>query len=115
MWGVRLHKRELWAPKTFMILGQPYWIGFAFNIFVFAEIRTPIFLSRTLHGQPSIWAPEIISTYAKAASFKKTTEEVKASNWVEQVISKVTSLALEQGTNPEVVESVFRAMISAFI
>lgn len=52
---------------------------------------------------------------AKAASFKKTTEEVKAPNRVEQVISKVTSLALEQGANPEVVESVYRSMISAFI
>jgi isochorismate pyruvate lyase len=52
---------------------------------------------------------------AKAASFKKTTDEVKAPNRVEQVISKVISLAQEQGANPEVVESVYRAMVSAFI
>ncbi|MNF90486.1 Salicylate biosynthesis protein PchB [compost metagenome] len=51
----------------------------------------------------------------KAASFKKTTDEVKAPNRVEQVISKVISLAQEQGANPVVVESVYRAMISAFI
>lgn len=51
----------------------------------------------------------------QAASFKKTTEEVKAPNRVEQVISKVKSLAQEQGANPTVVESVYRAMISAFI
>lgn len=52
---------------------------------------------------------------AQAASFKKTTEEVKAPNRVEQVISKVISLAQEQGANPEVVERVYRAMIAAFI
>jgi isochorismate pyruvate lyase len=52
---------------------------------------------------------------AQAASFKKTAEEVKAPNRVEQVIAKVISLAQEQGANPEVVESVYRAMIAAFI
>lgn len=52
---------------------------------------------------------------AQAASFKKTTDDVKAPNRVEQVISKVRSLAQEQGANPAVVENVYRAMISAFI
>ncbi|MGE6106411.1 chorismate mutase [Aeromonas sobria] len=52
---------------------------------------------------------------AKAASFKKTTEDVKAPNRVDQVIAKVISLAQEQGANPEVVERVYRAMIAAFI
>lgn len=52
---------------------------------------------------------------AQAASFKKTTDEVKAPNRVEQVISKVKSLAQEQGANPAIVEKVYRAMISAFI
>lgn len=52
---------------------------------------------------------------AKAASFKKTTDDVKAPSRVDQVISKVLSLAQEQGANPEVVESVYRAMISGFI
>jgi isochorismate pyruvate lyase len=51
----------------------------------------------------------------QAASFKKTKSEVKAPNRVEQVISKFTALAQEQGANPAVVESVYRAMISAFI
>ncbi len=51
----------------------------------------------------------------QAASFKKTTDEVKAPNRVEQVIAKVTALAQEHGANPAVVESVYRAMISAFI
>ncbi len=65
---------------------------------------------------------EIVSLLAKrgnfvtqAASFKKTTDEVKAPNRVEQVIAKVTALAQEHGANPMVVESVYRAMISAFI
>ncbi|MCM2319308.1 MAG: chorismate mutase [Pseudomonas sp.] len=52
---------------------------------------------------------------SQAASFKKTTNEVKAPIRVEQVISKVTVLAQRQGANPKVVESVYRAMISAFI
>ena len=55
------------------------------------------------------------SFVTQAASFKKTKSEVKAPNRVEQVISKVTALAQEQGANPKVVESVYRAMISAFI
>lgn len=51
----------------------------------------------------------------QAASFKRTTEEVKAFNRVEQVIAKVTAFAQEQGANPKVVERVYRIMISAFI
>ncbi len=51
----------------------------------------------------------------QAAAFKKTTDEVRAPNRVEQVIAKVQSLAQEHGANPKVVETVYRAMISAFI
>ncbi len=51
----------------------------------------------------------------QAAAFKKTTDEVRAPNRVEQVIVKVQSLAQEHGANPKVVEVVYRAMISAFI
>ena len=51
----------------------------------------------------------------QAAAFKKTTDEVRAPNRVEQVIAKVKSLAQEHGANPKVVETVYRAMISAFI
>lgn len=51
----------------------------------------------------------------QAASFKKTTDDVKAPQRVEQVIAKVTSLSLELGANPAVTEQVYRAMISAFI
>ncbi len=51
----------------------------------------------------------------QAARFKKTTDDVKAPQRVEQVITKVRTLAAEVGGNPEVTESVYRAMISAFI
>ena len=51
----------------------------------------------------------------QAAAFKKTTDEVRAPNRVEQVIAKVQSLAQEHGANPKVVDTVYRAMISAFI
>jgi isochorismate pyruvate lyase len=51
----------------------------------------------------------------QAAKFKKTTDDVKAPQRVEQVIAKVTSLSREFGANPSVTEQVYRAMISAFI
>lgn len=52
---------------------------------------------------------------AQAAAFKKTTDDVRAPDRVEQVIAKVRSLACVQGADPAVVESVYRAMIAAFI
>lgn len=51
----------------------------------------------------------------QAARFKKTTDDVKAPQRVEQVISKVTALSRELGANPSVTEQVYRAMISGFI
>ena len=51
----------------------------------------------------------------QAAKFKKTTDDVKAPQRVEQVISKVTSLARELGANAAVTEQVYRAMISGFV
>ncbi|WP_309044214.1 chorismate mutase [Marinobacter sediminicola] len=51
----------------------------------------------------------------QAARFKKTTDDVKAPQRVEQVIAKVRTLAAEFDGNPEVTEAVYRAMISAFI
>ena len=51
----------------------------------------------------------------QAAQFKKTTDDVKAPQRVEQVISKVRALSLELGANPAVTEQVYRAMISGFI
>lgn len=52
---------------------------------------------------------------AQAARFKKSTAEVKAPQRVEQVLSKVRVLSEELGANPDVTESVYRAMIGAFI
>ena len=51
----------------------------------------------------------------QAARFKETTEDVKAPQRVEQVISKVRALAVELEANPDVTEDVYRAMIGAFI
>lgn len=51
----------------------------------------------------------------QAARFKNTTDDVKAPARVEQVISKVVNLSYELGASPKVTESVYRAMISAFI
>lgn len=55
------------------------------------------------------------SIVKQAARFKKTTDDVKAPQRVEQVIAKVTALSQELGANPSVTERVYRAMISGFI
>lgn len=55
-------------------------------------------------------------TFVKqAARFKKTMDDVKAPQRVEQVINKVRRLSEELGANPLVTEQIYRAMISAFI
>jgi isochorismate pyruvate lyase len=51
----------------------------------------------------------------QTAKFKKTTEDVKAPQRVEQVIAKVKALATELGANPSVTEQVYRAMVRGFI
>lgn len=51
----------------------------------------------------------------QAARVKKTTDDVKAPQRVEQVIAKVTELSKELGANPFVSEQVYRVMISGFI
>lgn len=51
----------------------------------------------------------------QAARFKKTADDVRAPQRVEQVISKVIALSLELGANPAVTEQVYRAMITGFI
>lgn len=51
----------------------------------------------------------------QAARFKKSTDDVKAPQRVEQVISKVLALSQELGANASVTEQVYRTMISAFI
>lgn len=51
----------------------------------------------------------------QASAFKKSEEGVKAPNRVEQVISKVRRKAEEYGANPDMVEAIYREMISRFI
>ena len=51
----------------------------------------------------------------QAARFKKSSDDVKAPQRVEQVIAKVIGLSRELGANPAVTEQVYRAMIAAFI
>jgi isochorismate pyruvate lyase len=52
---------------------------------------------------------------AEASAFKKTETDVKASNRVEAVISKVRAKAEEYGANPDMVEALYREMITRFI
>ena len=51
----------------------------------------------------------------QAAKFKKSSDDVRAPQRVEQVINKVVTLAGELGANATVTEQVYRAMISGFI
>jgi itaconate CoA-transferase len=51
----------------------------------------------------------------RAASFKETQEDIEAPKRVEEVIRKVRARADEHGASPDVVEEVYRAMISRFV
>ena len=51
----------------------------------------------------------------QAAKFKKTTEDVKAPVRVEEIISKVRNLAVEKNLDPDIVEKIYRTMITCFI
>ncbi|WP_435106667.1 chorismate mutase [Arhodomonas sp. AD133] len=51
----------------------------------------------------------------QAAGFKRTSDDVRAPQRVEQVIARVVALAREAGADPVVTERVYRAMIGAFI
>ncbi len=51
----------------------------------------------------------------QAAKFKKTTEDVKAPSRVEEVISKVRGIAVENHLDPDIVEKIYRTMIACFI
>jgi isochorismate pyruvate lyase len=50
-----------------------------------------------------------------AARFKKDAFQVSAPARQQQVIDKVTALAVEKGAYPEVVEACYRALIAGFI
>ena len=51
----------------------------------------------------------------QAATYKADEQAVRSPDRVEQVITKVRTLAADLGASPEVVERVYRAMINAFI
>lgn len=51
----------------------------------------------------------------QASEFKKSEEGVKAPARVEAVIQKVRGKALEYGANPDMVEALYREMISRFV
>lgn len=56
------------------------------------------------------------SKYVKqAAKFKKTADDVKAPDRVEEVITKVRNISLEYGLNPQISEQIYRTMIACFI
>jgi len=51
----------------------------------------------------------------QAARFKKDAEDVKAPKRVEAVIKKVRKLANENDVNPDIIEEIYRTMVSYFI
>ena len=51
----------------------------------------------------------------QAAKFKKSTDDVRAPQRVEQVIGKVRTFAAQLGANAEITEQVYRAMIAGFV
>lgn len=51
----------------------------------------------------------------QASAFKKSEDGVKAPNRVEAVIQNVRAKAQEYGANPDVVEAIYREMISCFV
>lgn len=51
----------------------------------------------------------------QAARFKKSFQDVQAPSRVEQVIAKVRALSFDRGGDVDLAETVYRAMIAAFI
>lgn len=52
---------------------------------------------------------------AQASAFKKNEDGVKDTNRVEKVIEKVRAKADEYGADPDMVETLYREMISRFV
>ena len=57
---------------------------------------------------------ERITYVAQAANFKKNSKEVEALQRVEKVINRVRNLASENHVNPDIVEKIYREMITCF-
>lgn len=51
----------------------------------------------------------------QAAGLKKTKDDVRAPKRVEEVITRVRTLAEKEGLDPDIVEEIYRTMISSFI
>ncbi len=51
----------------------------------------------------------------QATRFKRTVQDVQSPERVEQVIQKVRAQALDLGTDPDLVEHLYREMIQRFI
>ncbi|QWU15799.1 isochorismate pyruvate lyase [Paenibacillus sophorae] len=51
----------------------------------------------------------------KAAAFKKDADAVKAPQRVEQLIAKIRTTAAEHGGDPDIMEQIYRGIVSAFI
>jgi len=51
----------------------------------------------------------------QAVRFKRTEHEVQSPERVEQVIAKVRQQAAQQGTDPDLIEQIYREMIQHFI
>lgn len=51
----------------------------------------------------------------QASKFKKNSDDVQAPQRVEAVIQKVRNLSKEYGANPDMIETLYREMISGFI
>lgn len=51
----------------------------------------------------------------QASAFKKNADDVKAPDRVEEVIGKVRKKAIGYGADPDMLETIYRDMISGFI
>lgn len=51
----------------------------------------------------------------QAVRFKRTVQDVQSPDRVEDVIKKVRNTAVDQGTDPDLVELIYREMIQHFI
>ncbi|MBJ9951901.1 MULTISPECIES: chorismate mutase [unclassified Acinetobacter] len=51
----------------------------------------------------------------QAVRFKRTAEDVQSPERVQQVINKVRQKAMDVGTNPDLIEMLYREMIQHFI
>lgn len=76
------------------------------------EIRRQI---DTLDGELVKMIAKRAACVKAAAAFKKDSAAVRAPDRVQQVVDKVCLQAAQHGLPPEIAESVWRAMISAFI